>query len=70
MGSSSEWSYPIYPSHIDHIIISNELFDNFEQNLLNIKTLKLDDDFEGGWSEYNEIISDHRPIGIRIQSIN
>ena len=25
-GSSSNWSYPSWPSHLDHILISNELF--------------------------------------------
>ncbi|SVC64913.1 uncharacterized protein METZ01_LOCUS317767, partial [marine metagenome] len=31
-GSSSSWSYPTWPSHIDHILITNELFDELENN--------------------------------------
>ena len=26
-GNNSEWSYPTWPSHLDHILITNELFD-------------------------------------------
>ncbi|RLD59490.1 MAG: hypothetical protein DRI97_00910, partial [Bacteroidetes bacterium] len=29
-GNESNWSYPSWPSHIDHILITNELFDLFE----------------------------------------
>ena len=67
LSSSSNWSYPTYPSHIDHIIISNELFDNFNNE---IETIKIDYEFMGGWSEYDSKISDHRPVGIRLNFNN
>lgn len=53
-GSSSNWSYPSWPSHIDHILITNELFDNFIES----KTIK----FEGCLNNYSSIVSDHRPV--------
>ncbi len=48
------WSYPSWPSHIDHILISNELTDNMSK----VETLKLDESVTG----YEANVSDHRPI--------
>lgn len=53
-GSSSYWSYPSWPSHLDHIMITNELFDNF----LESETLRLDLTL----SNYLTSVSDHRPV--------
>ena len=70
-GSSSNWSYPTYPSHIDHIIISNELFDIYNSSDLTItQTIKIDNELNGGWNEYDLNISDHRPVGIRLEINN
>jgi endonuclease/exonuclease/phosphatase family metal-dependent hydrolase len=54
------WSYPSWPSHIDHILITNELFDLVDETLI----LAFDDCFE----KYFEIISDHRPLMIKISN--
>lgn len=48
------WSYPSWPSHIDHMLITNELFDNEAD----VFTLSLDDCD----SDYESIVSDHRPL--------
>ena len=53
------WSYPSWPSHIDHILITNELFDN----LLETTTLK----FEECNSSYSSVVSDHRPVLLRLE---
>jgi len=47
-GGSSNWSYPTWPSHLDHILITNELFDVLENGTSTISTIKLDDYFPGG----------------------
>ena len=65
-GSSTNWSYPDWPSHLDHILITNELFDEFANPGSSILTLRLEDYFSGGWGEYNYFISDHRPVGLRL----
>ena len=52
--ASSGWSYPDWPSHIDHILITNELFDNISST----QTLILDDCEPG----YITTVSDHRPV--------
>ncbi len=53
-GPSANWSYPSWPSHIDHILITNELFNK----LTSTSTLKL----EGCLNNYGSAISDHRPV--------
>jgi len=53
------WSYPSWPSHIDHILITDELFDN----LLETSTLK----FEDCNSSYPSTVSDHRPVLMRLE---
>jgi endonuclease/exonuclease/phosphatase family metal-dependent hydrolase len=61
-GSNLLWSYPKYPSHIDHILITNELFTaHFETN-----TVLYDTYLDGRWTEYEEYISDHRPVAISL----
>jgi len=65
-GSSSNWSYPSWPSHLDHIIITNELFDMFYSSSSVVTTIKLDNHLSGGWYEYNQNISDHRPVAIKL----
>lgn len=63
----SEWSYPSWPSHLDHILITNELFTEFHHPNSVIKTIKIDDFLVGGLGEYDQNISDHRPVGLKIK---
>lgn len=53
-GDPSDWSYPDWPSHLDHFLITNELFENH----LTVTTLKPDECD----SLYFECVSDHRPV--------
>ena len=53
-GSSAYWSYPGWPSHLDHIMISNELFDNWVRT----ETLR----FDLTVNNYDANVSDHRPV--------
>ena len=64
MGNSSEWSFPNWPSHLDHILITDEIFNG--PNGLEVQTIKIDEYLDGGWSEYDQNISDHRPVAIKI----
>jgi endonuclease/exonuclease/phosphatase family metal-dependent hydrolase len=63
-GNSSEWSFPNWPSHLDHILITNELFDS--ANNLEVQTIKIDEYLDGGWNEYDQNISDHRPVAMKL----
>ncbi len=69
-GNSSEWSYPWLPSHIDHILITNELFDEFENERSKIQTIKIEEFMDGGFDEYYENISDHRPVALKLEFIS
>lgn len=57
-GPESDWSYPSVPSHIDHILISEELFDSVEE--VGILPLDLCEE------SYLSSISDHRPLMLRL----
>ena len=54
LGSTINWSYPSWPSHLDHILITNELVDN----LVSVETVKL----ENCLPSYSSSVSDHRPV--------
>ena len=64
-GKISGWSYPSWPSHLDHIIITNELFGEFN-NAIYVQTLQLEESLNGEWNEYDQYISDHRPVGLHL----
>ena len=63
-GPSGNWSFPGWPSHIDHILISDELFPDFENS--EVETFKVDDYFSGGLNLYDNYVSDHRPVYMKI----
>jgi len=58
IGSEDQWSYPSWPSHIDHMLITNELFDHVNF----ILTLRLDQCNHNYFMD----ISDHRPLLISL----
>ncbi len=58
-GGVAWWSYPSWPSHIDHICITNELYSNLDTTIVH----RIDDCFE----DYQEVISDHRPMYLRLK---
>ena len=66
-GSKANWSYPGWPSHLDHILITNELFDEFDNEGSSVQTIRLEEYFDNDWTEYENYISDHRPVGLRLK---
>jgi len=65
-GDKTNWSWQgwssSYPAiHFDHILINNNLFDEFENSSI-VEVIKLDKFFENGSSEYDNNVSDHRPV--------
>jgi len=67
-GSSTGWSYPNWPSHLDHLLISNELFEIYAHNSSSCEIIKLDEHFYGGYQEYDQKVSDHRPVGLKLKT--
>lgn len=59
------WSYPSWPSHLDHIMITNELFDEFESSSAVVETIRIEDFLQGGFAYYDSNISDHRPVAFK-----
>jgi endonuclease/exonuclease/phosphatase family metal-dependent hydrolase len=57
-----DYSYPGWPSHLDHIIINSNLFDEFDSEKSNCFTVKIDNNI----SSYASLISDHRPVLIKL----
>ena len=55
-GTSLWWSYPSWPSHIDHVMVTNELFMRVDTTM----TYKP----EPCYPSYATVISDHRPVGV------
>jgi len=58
-------SYPSSLSHIDHILITNELFSDFTAAGSYCTSIKAEN-WLLSWSKYATTISDHRPVGIRL----
>lgn len=59
-GPSSGWSYPSWPSQIDQVLITNELFDN------EISTTVVTP--ENCLATYSNVVSDHRPVVISLRA--
>jgi endonuclease/exonuclease/phosphatase family metal-dependent hydrolase len=66
MGDEAHWSYPMWPSHLDHILITRELYPSFDNEGSDIQTLKVDELLSGGWATYEENVSDHRPVALKL----
>jgi len=65
--TSANWSYPSWPSHLDHILITNELFQDFSHPNSRVEVIKLDE-YMSGWNNYENNVSDHRPIGLKLKT--
>ena len=66
-GNSTGWSFPTWPSHLDHILITNELFDEHANDDSVVEVIKLESYITGGWSAYDSNISDHRPVALKFK---
>jgi exonuclease III len=64
-GNSIDWSYPTWPSHLDHILITNEIFSDFQNSNSLVSVIRIDD-YMSSWSNYENNVSDHRPIGLKL----
>jgi len=66
-GNSNDWSYPTWPSHLDHILITNELFNIYNETASTCEVIMMDDYFSS-WYAYENNVSDHRPVGLKLQT--
>ena len=66
LDSSALWSYPGWPSHLDHILINAELFTPFSQPQSLVEVEPLHTYLGEGWSFYDNELSDHLPVAVRL----
>jgi endonuclease/exonuclease/phosphatase family metal-dependent hydrolase len=62
--NSTHWSYPSWPSHLDHILVTNELYDHVEY--VQTMTLDLNNLPSDCIPNYRTQVSDHRPVMIQL----
>lgn len=58
------WSYPGYPSHIDHVLVNEHMIDDLEAAGTEVMVLPLYEAL-GGMKQYDDNISDHLPVMLR-----
>ncbi len=63
--NSDQWSYPSYPSHLDHILLNRPLIPALADTRTQVETLLIDRAFTSELGSYYEVVSDHRPVGLR-----
>ena len=66
-GECWDWSYSSYHSHLDHLLVSDDLFCSLQSRVSWVEALKIYDFLPGGWVEYENELSDHRPVVMMLQ---
>ena len=66
-GPASDWSYPLWPSHLDHILITAPLFPAFEGKTSLVQVVPLHTFLTYGFSQYDDLISDHLPVMLKLE---
>lgn len=60
--SGGMYSYPKSGSHIDHVLITDELFMAYFREASFARALPVERTLENGWYQYEATLSDHRPV--------
>ena len=63
--NNANWSYPSWPSHLDHILVCGPLLKQYNKPTTEVSCIKVEKELAGGWSEYDRNISDHRPVAYK-----
>jgi endonuclease/exonuclease/phosphatase family metal-dependent hydrolase len=66
-GPSEGFSYPSWSSHIDHILVTDEIFPALDGSAAATLVVPLQAYIPGGWSKYDNEVSDHLPVVVRLQ---
>ena len=65
-GPPAGWSFPGWPSHLDHILITAALFSAWEDPAAAVAVVPLYLGFPAGWWEYDHNVSDHLPVVLKL----
>ena len=68
--NQQSWSFPSYPSHLDHILVNRPLIPVLNQDSTLVRTIRVDQASGPGTHDYFQTLSDHRPVGLsfRVES--
>ncbi|MFO7653648.1 MAG: endonuclease/exonuclease/phosphatase family protein [Candidatus Krumholzibacteriia bacterium] len=67
VGSAVEWSWAGSSySHLDHILVTAELFDDLDEDAARVLTVRVDQVLPGGLPTYRSLVSDHRPVLLKL----
>lgn len=66
LGPSNGWSYPSWPSHLDHILVTDQLFAAAEMPDALIEVVPMHTVMSGGFNVYDRDLSDHLPVAVRL----
>jgi endonuclease/exonuclease/phosphatase family metal-dependent hydrolase len=67
LGPSEDWSYPTWPSHIDHILVTEPLFAALSGPSALTTVVPLGAYMPSGMGKYMTEVSDHLPVITRLQ---
>jgi hypothetical protein len=65
-GPGSGWSFPGWPSHLDHILVGGSLFEALDGDDAAVMVVPLHAYMNNGLSEYDPLISDHLPVVLKL----
>jgi len=65
-GPGTGWSYPNYPSHLDHVLITEPLFSAYQGPKTLVEVVPLHTYLTNGLATYDPLISDHLPVVLRL----
>lgn len=68
VADQASWSWKL-TSHIDHILVTDELFDDVDAPGASVLTIRVDQHLDNGMGEYQSMLSDHMPVGLRLESL-
>jgi predicted extracellular nuclease len=65
-GPGSGWSFPGYPSHLDHVLVTASLFAAVDGPESLVQVVPLHTYLPRGFQDYDAAISDHLPVALRV----
>jgi len=65
-GPGAGWSYPLWPSHLDHILITEPLFEAASRDAATVMVVPLHTYLRNGLNDYDDLISDHLPVVLKL----
>jgi endonuclease/exonuclease/phosphatase family metal-dependent hydrolase len=66
-GPGTGWSFPSWPSHLDHILITAPLFTAFAGPETLVQVVPLHTYLYNGLTDYDPLISDHLPVVLKLE---